>query len=85
MKENNGFTLIELIIVVAVIAIIAAIVIPLFTDVTSDRTLSIGYNGAVETRCVDGYKFIIGADGSAKQVMSEFGEGVRCSRDHKSQ
>ncbi len=38
-KNKNGFTLVELIIVVAVIAVVSAIIIPNFTDITQKSKL----------------------------------------------
>ena len=76
---NKGFTLIELMIVVAIVAIIAAIAIPaIFGVANNDREMSVGINGVTEVRCIDGYKFVIGSGGQARQVMDEYGHGVRC-------
>jgi hypothetical protein len=46
--------------------------------VKSNNTVSFGVNGLTEMRCIDGYKFIIGAQGQTRQVMDEFGKGVKC-------
>ena len=79
--QTRGFTLIELIIAMAIpigigILVIAGISQGGLGD-TSNR-ISFGVNGVVETRCVDGYKFMMGHDGSARQIMDEYGHGVRC-------
>jgi hypothetical protein len=42
------------------------------------ENISMGVNGMTESRCIDGYKFIIGQNGFARQIMDELGHGVRC-------
>jgi hypothetical protein len=31
-----------------------------------------------ESRCIEGYKFIVGQEGQARQILDELGKGVRC-------
>jgi len=40
--------------------------------------ISVGVNGMTESRCIDGYKFIIGQDGQTRQIMDSVGHGVQC-------
>ena len=40
-KTINGFTIVELVIVIAVIAILAAVLIPVFTGVLTDANVSV--------------------------------------------
>lgn len=81
MFKKKGFTLVELIVVIVIIGVIAAVVIPMFIGATTGRGSSgssFGVNGYVETRCMDGLKFVVGRDGSVRQVMDQFGKGVPC-------
>ena len=80
MKHTNGFTLIELVILIAILGILASIVIPAATGTRSANPtdLTWGFNGVTESRCIDGYRFVVGQDGSARQIMDEHGRGVRC-------
>ena len=41
-------------------------------------SISWGINGMTEERCIGGYKHAIGEGGQARQIMDEFGRGVKC-------
>ena len=77
--KQRGFTLIEMMIVIVIIGIIALVAIGPVTGNSPSNSLSFGVNGLTELRCIDGYKFVIGDRGQARQVMDEFGKGVKCS------
>ena len=77
--NQRGFTLIEVMVVVCIIMILAAVAGPiLFTGKMSAAGITYGVNGVTESRCIEGYKFVIGSDGNARQILNELGKGVRC-------
>lgn len=76
---KNGFTLIELMIVIAIIGIVAAIAFPVMLGHSSPSSVSFGVTGMVEERCIGGYKFVIGQEGRPAQILNEFGKGVPCN------
>lgn len=78
MFKQKGFTLIEIMIVMAIIMIVGTIVLGAVGASNGNSNISIGVNGLTESRCIEGYKFIIDQDGRTRQILDEFGKGVRC-------
>ena len=76
--KQKGFTLIELMVSVVFLLCIGTFVMGAATGFTGPNTISWGVNGMTEMRCIDGYKFVIGEHGQARQVLDEFGKGARC-------
>ena len=44
----------------------------------SNGDISYGVNGITESRCIEGYKFVIDQKGNGRQILDEFGKGVKC-------
>lgn len=59
--------------------VLAAIIVPAITGTRHSGELSMGINGVAESRCIQGYQFVVGRDGSTRQIMDENGRGVRCT------
>lgn len=82
MVKQRGFTLIELIIGIVILMILATIVMGFVgagkTAMSGGSNITLGINGITESRCIEGYKFIINQDGHTRQILDEFGKGVKC-------
>lgn len=77
--KQRGFTLIELMIVIAILGIVVAVAMPVLMGTTGQTSnISWGVNGMTEGRCIEGYKFIVSERGQARQILDEFGKGVKC-------
>lgn len=73
--RQNGFTLIELIIAIVMISIVGSII---YGAMNPNSSVTYGANGMTETRCINGYLFVVGRSGSVQQVIGEGGGGVSC-------
>lgn len=80
--KQRGFTLIELMVVIAMGMILISVVANVAGFAQGNSSISLGINGVTESRCIEGYKFIITQD-STRQILDEFGKGVRCSQELK--
>lgn len=74
MKRAKGFTLVELIMVLAVVAMLILVAV----GGVNNTELSYGVNGLSETRCIAGYKHVVGEQGQARQILDENGRGIKC-------
>lgn len=77
--KQRGFTLIELMVTIVFALVLITFVMNVANGSKEGGTISFGINGMTEMRCIDGYKFIVGQEGQARQVMDEFGKGVKCN------
>ena len=77
--KQKGFTLIELMVVIVMIGIVGITIMNIVMGVGVGTSVSWGINGVTEMRCIDGYKFVVGEHGQARQVMDELGKGVKCN------
>lgn len=68
-------TIIEGIVIFMIILIITSTAYQAATGATQ-----IGPLGITETRCIEGYKFVLGSDGNPRQILDEFGKGARCEQ-----
>lgn len=81
--KSRGFTLIELVVSIMILAIGSMLVIGVIASFTYGDMSSVswGINGRTESRCIEGYKFIVDQGGHTRQILDEFGKGVRCQKD----
>ena len=76
--RQQGFTLIEIMVVFVIICTVMLLAFGGISSINSGSNVSIGINGMTESRCIEGYKFIVSQDGNARQILDEFGKGARC-------
>ena len=71
---------IEILMVLAFVGVIVALAVSANGVASGQSTLSFGLNGVTEMRCINGMQFVIGEGGQARQVLDEFGKGLRCEK-----
>lgn len=77
--KQRGVTLIEMMVMFVIITVIGLIAAPVIFGTSKNAgNVSWGVNGMTESRCIENYKFIVGQDGGVRQILDEFGKGVRC-------
>jgi prepilin-type N-terminal cleavage/methylation domain-containing protein len=83
MKSQNGFTLIELMIVIAICCILGSIIFAGVNGAQHGDAVSWGYNGIVETRCIEGTKVLVSDGGryggtDITQLLDAEGHPIPC-------
>lgn len=81
--KQRGATLIELMVGITFLIVICLIIAPVLLGTTNNSNVSWGVNGMTESRCIENYKFIVSQDGNTRQILDEFGKGVRCETQSK--
>jgi hypothetical protein len=78
--KQRGFFLIETGVVIVLGLTIIMFAVGFVNAITGTGTSNISYgvNGTAESRCIEGYKFILDTKGNTRQILDEFGKGVRC-------
>lgn len=76
--KQRGFTLIEMAVAIVIFMVVSMMAVNFINGVGAGNTVSWGINGITESRCIDGYKFVVGEHGQVRQVMDELGRGVKC-------
>lgn len=76
----NTFKVFHMVVTLFIIAVFGIIVgsIAYRASQGDSNNLSVGFNGMIEKRCIEGLTFIVGQDGNVRQVMDEYGKGKAC-------
>lgn len=72
--KQTGFTLINLMVGIVFVMAIVFMLMGGF----GNSNISIGMNGLLESRCIDGYRVIVDQEGRPRQLLDELGKGVKC-------
>jgi hypothetical protein len=76
--KQRGITLIETGVAIIFGLTIIMFIVGVANGVNGNSNISYGVNGMTESRCIEGYKFILDTKGNTRQILDEFGKGVRC-------
>lgn len=72
-------SIVEKMVILVIGLIVIMFAVNAFYIVDSKNTASFGLNGMTEMRCLGGYRFVVGQQGEIRQVMDEFGKGLKCN------
>lgn len=73
---KTRLTLVEIMIGAAMALILVSLI---YRGASADlSSISIGFNGVTETRCINGVQFVVGQDGRPVQIIDVDGKGVAC-------
>lgn len=64
-------------IIVLVIMLIAGFIVHAAV-INGGANYTVGLNGITENRCINGYMFVVGERGQARQMVDSEGKGIRC-------
>jgi len=78
--KTNGFTLIELVIVIVIIGIFSAIVLPLIIGKKNTKQRSVEPTPSYVAHCIDATKWIEDTSGKMTQIIGADGKPIACSR-----
>ncbi len=78
MFKQKGFTIIEMLVFFVISLTVLTMIANAIGFTSGNNSVSFGINGMTESRCIEGYKFVIGEQGQPRQILDEFGKGVRC-------
>lgn len=76
--KQRGFTLIEMMVFVIIGLTVLMFIAGFVGGTSGNSNISYGINGMTESRCIEGYKFILDTKGNTRQILDEFGKGVKC-------
>lgn len=78
MNISRRISLIQLLVFAIIGVVFFTIIGSIATGQASGGNITYGINGIMESRCVEGYRFVVDQNGNSRQILDEFGKGVRC-------
>ena len=81
--KQRGITLIEIMVLIAIAMIVIMIFSTGISGISATKGVTYGVNGLMETRCVEGYKVLVGQTGHPIQMLDKNGNGITCDTELK--